>query len=211
MAFRKNHAGTPAVVKTNLNIPSGSERINELISAEQKKMEQQYLQIGKLYAASHLTDFEEKYAGMMSAIQVSEKKLGTYRTQKQLLKGVACCPVCGNEAPSGSAFCNRCGAKIPPMDMSQFIKCPSCGKSVVKDLGDCVFCGSSLTETDSLLKCAKCGEPLEAGARFCRSCGSAVKKAEIPEADAPSKRVCPSCGAALADDVLFCTECGQKL
>lgn len=207
MAFHKNHVVASATDKTNVNISSGADRISKAISVEQGKIEEQYLQIGKLYAASHPADFEEKYTDMMSAIATSEEKIGAYRMQSQILKGVIRCPICGNEAPDGSAFCNRCGAKIPPLDMNQFTVCPNCGKSVVKDMGNCIFCGSSLTASDSPLKCVKCGEPLETGARFCRSCGVAV----MPKTKMSPKCVCPRCGVTLTDDILFCTECGQKL
>lgn len=214
MAFRKRSVNNVSD-DMGASVSTGIGGINKAISEEEGKIEKQYLRIGKLYASAHKEDFEEIYADPMRAIAAAESNIAAYRTQMQVLKGVALCPKCGNEAPGGSAFCNRCGTKIPPLDMSKFVNCPICGKPVVKELSSCVFCGRSMTAQEiQPNRCVKCGAPLEKGARFCRSCGTPVKAPATlskEDVEVPSKRVCPRCGTSLPDDVRFCTECGHKL
>ncbi len=46
------------------------------------------------------------------------------------------CPKCGNEAPQGSAFCNRCGTPL-----NSEMSCPSCGQLIPANSVFCPKCG----------------------------------------------------------------------
>lgn len=184
-----SQAGQTAVQKTKEMTEIA--RINGLISDEEKKMTNNYYQIGKLYVAMHQHDFESDFAGMIAAISESETKIRDYKQQIQDIKGVICCEKCGAEVAKGIAFCSSCGAAMPKVetvDVSLHNKCDSCGALVEK------------------------------GMRFCTSCGKPMSAPVVTpsiQADVPSepsdKRTCSNCGATLDADVAFCTECGTKI
>ena len=52
------------------------------------------------------------------------------------------CPSCGHEPPTGSAFCNGCGAKL-------VLSCPSCGSQPPPGSRFCNDCGASLVDQAS--------------------------------------------------------------
>ncbi len=76
--------------------------------------------------------------------------------------GVITCPSCGNENPTGSAFCFKCGTKLPVA-----ATCPECGKELVAGAMFCPFCGHKIVKT-----CANCGAELINGVLFCPKCGT---------------------------------------
>lgn len=163
-------------------------RLNSMISDEEKIINNQYFQIGKLYVAVHQDNYEEDFAGMINTILESEAKIKDYKKQIQEIKGVRRCEKCGAEVPNGLAFCSACGAVMPKIQSSvsaDIIKCENCGAEVRKGMR---FCTS-------------CGKPME-----CRSphCGGNYSKNS-------TGKICPNCGATVGDEVVFCTECGTKL
>lgn len=192
----KKASETTAKAIQQAKILSETSRLNGLISDEEKKINNNYFQIGKLYTAIHRNDCEEDFAGMIAAIAESEQKIGDLRMQIQNLKGVIRCEKCGAELAKGVAFCSSCGAPIPRTetpDMEKFEKCGSCGAWVEKGMRFCTSCGKPMAPPAAITDAQ-----------------SQPPAAEAP-APVPEKRVCPNCGAAAADDVLFCTECGTKL
>lgn len=196
MAFFDNlgKKASEATAKAMQKVQELSEttRLNSLISDEEKKVNNTYYQIGKLYVSLHGEACEEEFAGMIASIFESEQKISNYRMQIQDLKKVQRCEKCGAEVARGVAFCSSCGAPMPKAEPA------------VKD--DCMTCKS-------------CGAVVKRGMRFCTSCGkpmSATPVAQLVsdtteiEKTAPEK-TCPSCGAKTTEDVAFCTECGAKL
>lgn len=87
-------------------------RVNALISAEEKKMNETYYQIGKLYVSLHGSDCDENFSGMVSAVLECDQKISEYRKQIQNIKGVQRCEKCGAEVARGVAFCSSCGASV---------------------------------------------------------------------------------------------------
>lgn len=85
-------------------------KLNSMISDEEKKISNNYYQIGKLYVSIHRTDYEEDFAGMVLAVKESEDRISSYKMQIQDIKGVIRCEKCGAEVPRGVAFCSSCGA-----------------------------------------------------------------------------------------------------
>ena len=101
--------------------------------------------------------------------------------------------------------------------------CPSCGKTVPRDVKFCSFCGYTMPALDQPAAaaqsvCPVCGVPLAGDAAFCASCGNrvtpgapAAPAAPAPAAPAaPAQVFCPNCGEALAPDATFCPGCGNK-
>lgn len=88
-------------------------KLHAQISEEQKKIRELYEQIGKRYVEEFGDSPAESLAGDISAIKLSQDKVEECRKKIADIKGVAKCPACGAEAPTGSAFCSGCGAKMP--------------------------------------------------------------------------------------------------
>lgn len=170
---------------------SETTKLNSLISDEEKKVNNAYYQIGKLYVSLHSGDGDEAFAGMIAGIFEAEQRISAYRAQLQDIKGVQRCEKCGAEVARGVAFCSACGAPMPRAE------------SVVPE--DCV-------------RCENCGTMVKREMRFCTSCGKPMVMPIISETakstetgENADEKLCPSCGAKIETDIAFCTECGAKL
>ena len=184
----KKASETTAKAIQQAKIISETAKLNSQIAAEENKINANYFQIGKLYASVHAADPEECFAGMLSAIVESEKRITDLKTQIQQIKGILRCEKCGAEVAKGVAFCSSCGSPMPKAEEPV---------------------------ADTHVKCAACGAVVEKGMRFCTACGKPMATQEQPAAleqpAAPQAHVCPNCGKEMAADLAFCTECGTKL
>lgn len=190
-----SQAGQTAVQKTK-DITDIA-RINSLISDEEKKINNNYYSIGKLYATMHRNDYESDFGGMVTAISESEAKIQDYKQQINTIKGIVICEKCGAEVESGVAFCSSCGAAM--------LKQPQAPVN------------------ENLIKCTGCGAMVDKNSRFCTSCGKPTAAptpiptptyVEAPVSEpvvAPAPKKCPNCGNEVADGFAFCTECGTKI
>lgn len=188
-----SQAGQTAVQKTK-GITDIA-RINGMISDEEKKVNNNYYQIGKLYVAIHRTDFESDFAGMVAAIKESETKIMNYKQQIQDIKGLVRCEKCGAEVASDAAFCSSCGSPMPKR--------------------------AEPANNGNLTKCAGCGGMVDKNMRFCTSCGKPIANIVNVANDTPTviedssaehvTNKCPNCGVAINEGLAFCTECGTKL
>ena len=83
------------------------------IAEAEKAVEDSYTQLGRLYAAAHRSDYEERFASVMAAVTNAEQTVKTLHQQLQDAKGVTVCEKCGAEVAKDAAFCSACGAEIP--------------------------------------------------------------------------------------------------
>lgn len=201
-------------------------RLNSMISEQEKIINNQYIQIGKLYVSTHKDNFEDDFSGMITAIADAEAKIRDYKKQIQDIKGVQRCEKCGAEVQNGVAFCSACGNAMPKVeafDTENYEKCTHCGAVIQKGMRFCTSCGTRMgtvvpvsntqPELHANQTCIKCGAVIESGMKFCTVCGNKMDSSE-PEANIQeeiTKRFCTECGAELEMDVAFCTECGAKL
>ena len=112
-----SHAGQSAVQK-------GKEladiaKINSAVYDEEKKIDDNYREIGKLYYSLHGEDPDVDFAAMIAAIHESESKINEYKQQLKDIKGVVCCEKCGAEVSSNAAFCSACGAPMPVVNPAE--------------------------------------------------------------------------------------------
>ena len=174
-------AGQKTIQKTKEM--SDTAKFNSMISEEEKKINNNYYQVGKLYVSIHGAECEEDFKGMIIAIRESEAKIAEYRRQIREIKGVLHCEKCGAEVPKGVAFCSSCGTPMPKIetfDAENYEKCNNCGATIAK------------------------------GMRFCTSCGTSIVKNNLVE-DVLIEKFCPSCGNKVDADSTFCAECGTKI
>lgn len=167
-------------------------RYNSMISEEEKKVNNTYYQIGKLYVSMYANDASEEFVGMIASIAESEGKISEYRKLIQDIKGIRRCTNCGSEVAKDALYCNSCGTAMP--------------KAETADNGD-------------YFKCAGCGSMVKKGMRFCTTCGRTIETVSMmPEngsvevaAETVLVRKCSNCGTELTADMAFCSECGTKV
>lgn len=129
-------------------------RLNGLVSDEERRINNSYLQVGKLYVSLHSNDFESDFSSMIGLIKESEMKIEDYKHQIQTIRGVKRCLSCGAEVAADAAFCNSCGTKtavtVQAVVDENLIQCRNCNKMVKADMKFCVSCGSPISEIDSV-------------------------------------------------------------
>lgn len=106
-----SQAGQSAVQKTKEMADIA--KLNSAISDEEKRIDNSYLEIGKLYVSLHDAEHEADFDSLIAAIHESEAKVKDYQQQIKDIKGVVKCEKCGAEVPSNAAFCSSCGAPMP--------------------------------------------------------------------------------------------------
>lgn len=182
-------------------------KINGMISDEEKKLNNCYFQIGKLYVQLHRNNCEAEFVKLMEAVCQSEAKIADYRKRVQDIKGIIRCSKCGAELANTAAFCNACGTAVQKQAPA-----PVSNESAIK------------------VKCSSCGTPIGQGMRFCTACGTPVSNtapgaapvaeptpSAAPVVDTPvtpekpAGRVCPTCGNQVCEGMFFCTECGTNI
>jgi Zn finger protein HypA/HybF involved in hydrogenase expression len=88
-------------------------KLNSLVSDEKKRINENYLQIGKIYVELHDSSHGADFDNLINAIHESESKIKEYQQQIKDIKGVVKCEKCGAEVASNAAFCSSCGAPMP--------------------------------------------------------------------------------------------------
>lgn len=165
-------------------------KYNSLISEEEKKMNNTYFQIGKLYVSMYSNQADEEFAGMIASIAESEGKIAEYRKQIENIKGIRRCGQCGAEVSRDAAYCISCGAAMSKLENTEnvdYIRCAGCGSMVKKGMRFCTACGRTM----ELVSVTEHGQTEE------------LKTRQVP-------KMCTNCGAELGDDMAFCSECGTK-
>ena len=149
-------------------------KLNSNISDEERRINNAYQQIGKLYFEMHLEDFEDCFKDHFAAINESLGKIKDYRQQITNIKGVVKCPNCGAEVPKESAFCSSCGTPVPKQDVpaaeAEVVSAPEAApvETPVEE--------APAVEAPVEKKCPSCGATLEDGALFCTNCGTKVEE-----------------------------------
>lgn len=147
-SLTKKASETTAKAVQQAKILAETTKLNSQIADEEKKISNNYYQIGKLYAAMHQNDCEEDFAGMLAEIAEAEQKIRELKIQIQDIKGVVRCESCGAEVSKESAFCSACGAALPKVEVvvedPDHEKCDSCGALVEKGMRFCTACGKPL-------------------------------------------------------------------
>lgn len=161
-------------------------RINSMISDEEKKINNNYLEIGKLYVSLHSSDCESQFSGMIHSIMESEEKIKEYRQQIQDVKGVKKCEKCGAEVPLNSTFCNACGAEMPQQR------------------------AADVTQENAVQTNETQQNTYQENVYQENQPQQEENAAEITN-DSVQQNKCPNCGKEVSENAAFCAECGTKL
>ena len=151
-------------------------RLNSQRAENDKRINQLYLEIGRLYVELHGADPEPQMARQVQGITEMLSQNEMLNEQLQTLKGMAKCPHCGRFIPKNAVFCTSCGQRALAEDKTV---CPGCGAVVTKGALFCTQCGTRIpdeapAQEAAKARCTNCGAELEAGILFCTSCGQPV-------------------------------------
>ena len=222
-------AGQTAVQKTKE--VADIAKINSAISDEERKSNNLYYQIGRLYVAKHGSSFENDFGPMITALKESEARISAYRQQVHDIKGIVRCEKCGAQVPMGIAFCSTCGSAMPkPANAptsGDMIRCGGCGAVINKSMRFCTSCGTPNNYNDPAPPASQIPPPpvhnpvpsvnptqqsvpaapsmpaaAAAPSHFENTCSS------NPEA---MPKACHKCGTVVPADNAFCTQCGEKI
>lgn len=125
-----------------------------------KAIDDAVYELGKAYFEANKDNKESEFAEQIEVINTKTKEEYLWHQYRLELDGQRMCDSCKAFITADSAFCNRCGAPVAPIDYS----------SILGTANDTQETGTS----DPGPKCPKCGRKLVEGALFCESCGTRI-------------------------------------
>lgn len=126
------------------NQPAG--KFDQQIEVVEGQIRESLIQIGTVYLKKHREDCEPEYRELINQIKALEEQKETLERNKLAAQGLRMCEHCRQIITLDSVFCNKCGSKLEPVEMStaggRF--CPSCGASLAEGDVFCTSCGSKV-------------------------------------------------------------------
>ena len=195
-------------------------RLNGAVNDEEKKLNNTYREIGKIYVQLHLNDPEPPLADYVRAAVEGEQRITAYRQQIQETRGTVRCPSCGGQVTANSAFCNNCGFKLPPQQpapQGNGTPCPHCGNIVASSMKFCNICGFKLDPQPMNGSPIPPVNPPMNGSPI-SPVNPPMNGNPLPPVNPPMngnqlppKNInCPNCGKSVDGNLKFCIMCGTK-
>ena len=122
-------------------------QIDSEIKTLQKKMESDYLQLGKMLynEKKGLIDVAPSYDPLVEEISHMQERMQQLTDERNWIRRVTICPECQYEVPLGSLYCPNCGHKMEVVGNV----CPSCGTVNDPNARFCATCGTKLKEGEN--------------------------------------------------------------
>lgn len=117
-------------------------------------------ELGKAYYEANRDNTASELAGQIETINRRIKEEYIWHQYRLGLDGQRMCDGCHSFITADSAFCNRCGATVEPIDFS-LIEGATNNMQTVHQFNQGVLC-------------PKCGKLLERGTMFCEACGTKI-------------------------------------
>lgn len=89
-------------------------KLNFSVSEEEKKIDDNYTKIGKLFVQKIGDRSEGEFLPLVNEIKASEEKISQLKAQINAIRGTAICEKCGAALTDEAVFCTGCGAKVKP-------------------------------------------------------------------------------------------------
>ena len=141
---QKNQSESPEIQQAEQNCQRAENAINDALLVLGRT-------VYETYKNTSGYEFNEQVTQVTECIKKSE----LWKQYRLTLDGKMKCDKCSSIITSDSAFCNKCGTKIDPLNFD------SLGISTTKLV-------------DSPNMCTSCGAPLVDGALFCEKCGCKI-------------------------------------
>lgn len=87
-------------------------RLQNEIKANEAKIQEHYLEIGRCYYETIKDNPTEEYAFLVESISKLRERIADDEQSMKNLKGTRICPECGAQVDEESAFCTSCGTKL---------------------------------------------------------------------------------------------------
>lgn len=89
-------------------------KLSAKVSELERKMDQTYKVIGKLYVEHYGDNPDEMFKNAVASIKDKQRRIIGYKEDIRRLKGINKCAGCGADVDAGAQFCSKCGAKVEP-------------------------------------------------------------------------------------------------
>lgn len=210
-----NELSNQAVQKTK----DASEIMNlkASISEEERKINDVYTQIGKVYYTKK-DEAKDELNQLCQSIDASHQKITDMKKQILVLKNLVECPTCGHENPDSASFCLKCGTKlIHTVDDGKH--CQNCGAPIIEGQLFCTRCGTKVQVKEETVDNTNHEEDIQVTLPDVETVDEDVKEDVVEETvpetvEAHVENViltCPKCGKEVKAGQLFCTGCGTSL
>ncbi len=204
--------GQTAVQKTK--DVTGLAKMNSALYDEEKKSNNLFKEIGKLYFKLHSDDCEEPFRDYINALKESQEKIETFKKQIQEAKGYVRCPNCGGEVMGNAAFCSVCGQPMPrptPQPQNNAApRCSGCGQLVPPGMKFCTVCGTPVPEMNNI----QGGNMNMPGVGMNMNIPGGINNVQYPASapmNQPQTAICKNCGGVLEPNSKFCVLCGARI
>ena len=131
---------------TDAALPEVAECDAKIANLNQQKQKtiysigEKYVELNTVKSAAG-TPFEEN----MEKLGSIEKEIAITEKRKLAVQGLRKCDKCGNILVIDSAFCNKCGEKLEPLQVEVMKNiCPKCGSAYEDGAAFCTSCGNKL-------------------------------------------------------------------
>lgn len=128
-----------------------------------KAIEDAIFELGKSYFEANKDNAASEFAEKIETIKNKNREEYMWHQYRLSLDGQRLCDSCNSIITSDSAFCNRCGAAVAPIDFSDIL-----GTTTEKN-------NQSEASSEQVIYCHNCGKKLVEGVIFCDSCGTKLE------------------------------------
>ncbi|MDR0984134.1 MAG: zinc-ribbon domain-containing protein [Ruminococcus sp.] len=165
-------------------------KLGGMVSDEEKRIHNTYLQIGKTYYENFSDRPDPLLSDFIYSINDSRSKIASYKEQIEQLKGISRCANCGSDLPKNSTFCSNCGASVA---------------------APAAYGGAPTYGAPETMPGQQVGQPM--GQPMAQQPIPQQPMAQpIPQpVSPPVSLACSNCGVTLSPNAAFCTNCGNKI
>lgn len=125
-----------------------------------KSIDDAIYELGKVCFEANKNNAAPEFATQIETINAKAKEEYIWHQYRLSLDGQRMCDSCNSFITADSAFCNRCGKAVTPIDFSSIL-----GTTNNMQAANNINQGQS---------CPKCGKKLVEGAMFCEACGTKI-------------------------------------
>lgn len=125
-----------------------------------KSIDDAVYELGKAYFEANKDNEASEFAAQIGTINAKTKEEYLWHQYRLSLDGQRMCDSCKSFITADSAFCNRCGAPVTPIDFSAILSTANATQAA--------------NNANQGATCPKCGKKLIEGARFCEGCGTKI-------------------------------------
>lgn len=125
-----------------------------------KAIDDAFLALGKAYFEANKDNAESDFSAQIDMAHSKIKEEYLWHQYRLSLDGQRMCDSCESIITGDSAFCNRCGATVAPIDFSP-----------IAHITNPVQAANLPNQGP---RCPKCGAPVIVGAMFCEACGMKI-------------------------------------